>query len=383
MKLNGQIFNGSKLKYLTDLKVIFCIYLVITVAISLHKYSIGRIHNFEIFRQSFYNLIDQGDIYVRYPKLWLDYYKYSPAFALLIAPISILPKYLGVIAWNLVNTIPLFFAVSKLDFESKKKAFILWIIFVELVTSIQNCQSNGIYTALFVFTFILLENKRSFWAALIVALLVYIKIFGGIAAILFIFYPGRFKFLLYLTFWFAVLALFPLLVVSPDQLLFLYERWYNLLTRDALTLYGLSVMGVVKTWFGLNISNLLSILGGLVLLALPLLRISKYNNSDFRRLFLSSLLIWTVIFNHKAESPMFVIAVTGVAIWYVLQKSTLISKSLLWFTLVVTSLSSTDIFPAVIRDGIIQPYLLKAIPCIVVWIAIERQLLTSSTAEGL
>ena len=96
-------------------------------------------------------------------------------------------------------------------------------------------------------------------------------------------------------------------------------------------------------------------------------------------MFLSSLLIWTVIFNHKAESAMFVIAVAGVAIWYVLQENALISKSLLWFTLAVTSFSSTDIFPAVIRDGIVQPYLLKAVPCIVIWIVIERQLLKSGT----
>jgi len=365
------------------LRVVFCIYLLAAVVVSLHKYSIGRIHNFEIFRQSFYNLIDQGDIYVRYPKLWLDYYKYSPTFSLLMAPISILPRYLGVIAWNLVNTLPLFFAVSRLDFEFKKKALILWIILVELVTSIQNCQSNGIYTALFIFTFILLENKRSFWAALLVVLSVYIKIFGGIAAVLFIFYPGRLRFLLYTAFWFAVMALLPLIVVPPEQLLFLYKSWYNLLTRDALTLYGLSVMGVIKAWFGLSVSNTLSILTGLVLLSLPLLRIHRYNSYTFRYLFLSSLLIWTVIFNHKAESPMFVIAVAGVAIWYVLQKSDLKSKLLLWFTLIITSLSSTEIFPAVIRNDIITPYLLKVIPCIVVWIVIERGLLSSSKAEGI
>ena len=37
-------------------------------------------------------------------------------------------------------------------------------------------------------------------------------------------------------------------------------------------------------------------------------------------LLLASIMIWVVIFNHRAESPTFIIAITGVALWYYAQQ---------------------------------------------------------------
>lgn len=375
--------ENSRFRFLVNPNILFWIFIIAAVAVGIHKYLIGTINNYLIFKTSFYNLIALNDLYSLYPGFHYDYYKYSPTFALLMAPISILPDYLGVIAWNLVNTLPLYFAIRKLDIEDKKKAFVLWIILVELITSIQNSQSNGLYAALFIYTFVNLENKKIFWAALIVALAAYIKIFGVIAAILFIFYPGRFKFLLYLAFWFVVLALLPLFVVPFKHLLFLYGSWYALLTRDVINLCGLSIMGILKVWFGLNPSNTIIMLTGIVLLLLPLIKVSNYRERYFRYLFFSSLLVWVTVFNHKAESPMFVIALAGVAIWYIMQAGRPADKFLLWFVLILTSFSVTDLCPVYIRHNLIQPYLLKVVPCIVVWLVIEWRLLAWRRGKGI
>ena len=364
-----------KLDSLFDLRRILVVYILVTVTASLHKYLIGTINNYLIFKTSFFNLIAFNDLYTLFPQFHHDYYKYSPTFSLLMAPMAVLPDYLGLIVWNLVNTLPLYYAIKKLDLEDRKKALILWIVLVELVTSIQNCQSNGLYAAMFILTFVCLENKQSFWAALIVVLAFFVKIFGLAAAILFIFYPGRLRFLLYCVFWFVILALAPLLVVPFKHLIFLYSSWYDLLTRDVIKLHGLSVMGILKTWFGLKLSNPIAMLIGIVLLFLPLAKVRSYKDRYFRYLFLCSLLVWIVIFNHKAESPMFIIAVTGVALWYVLQSFGKIYKFLLFLTLVITSLSPTDIFPGYLRANFVQPYLLKVVPCILVWMVIEYQLL--------
>ncbi|MCD6163329.1 MAG: DUF2029 domain-containing protein [candidate division Zixibacteria bacterium] len=291
-----------------------------------------------------------------------------------MAPISVMPDYLGLVIWNLINTMPLFFAVKLLNIEDKKKALILWIILMELVTSLQNCQSNGLYAAMFILTFALMERDKGCWAALVVVLAMYIKLFGAAAGILFIFYPRKTRFLLYLVIWFIVIGLLPLLVVSVKQLLFLYGSWYNLLTRDAVNLVGLSVMGISKVWFGLILPNTIAMIIGLMFLLAPLIKIREYGNSCFRHMFLCSLLIWIIIFNYKAESPMFIIAVVGIAVWYMIQDKSVLNNILLWLTLILTSFSAADLFPIYLRTHFIKPYLLKAVPCFIVWVVIQCQL---------
>ena len=78
-----------------------------------------------------------------------------------------------------------------------------------------------------------------------------------------------------------------------------------------------------------------------------------------------------VIFNHKAESPTFVIAMAGVAIWFVMSPKNWANYTLLVLAFVFTSLSPTDIFPKTIRDNIVNPYCLKGVACIAVWLKIN------------
>jgi len=111
-----------------------------------------------------------------------------------------------------------------------------------------------------------------------------------------------------------------------------------------------------------------------VILLLPLFRFHFYGNYNYRLLFLSSLLIWVVIFNHKAESPTYIIAVCGVAIWYFTQKSTTINTILLIFIFVLTCLSSTEIYPHDFQRQFLRPLALKAVPCILVWFKIIYEL---------
>jgi len=130
---------------------------------------------------------------------------------------------------------------------------------------------------------------------------------------------------------------------------------------------GLSVMGLLQKWFHLNVSKLLIISVGLVALGLPLLRKEAYKHELFRMLFLSALLIWVVIFNHKAEPQTFIIAISGVAIWYFSRPTTAVSLTLACLAFVLTTLSHTDLFPRFLRNGFVVPYGLKVVPCILIW----------------
>jgi hypothetical protein len=95
----------------------------------------------------------------------------------------------------------------------------------------------------------------------------------------------------------------------------------------------------------------------------------------------ASLLVWCVIFNHLAESPSFVIALCGVALWFVNEKATPITIFLLALTLLLSSLSPTDLFPKYLREHYVIPYVLKGLPCVLVWIYMQYELLTKQFAD--
>ena len=106
-----------------------------------------------------------------------------------------------------------------------------------------------------------------------------------------------------------------------------------------------------------------------------MLRYKSFTYSSFRQLFLASILIWVVIFNHKAESPAFIIAISGVAIWYSQSRGKL-SSLLLILAFLFTIMSPTDLYPKYIREHFFMPYAIKAVPCIIIWVKLLFELLT-------
>jgi len=334
-----------------------------------------RYNNYVIFKQSFLHLLDNQDLYQLFPSDHWDLYKYSPTFALLMFPFAQLPDALGLFCWNLLNSLILFFALWRLPVVSRNTRYwMLGLVLIELITSLQNSQSNGLMAGLLIFAFIFLEKKKPALAALMIVLTVFIKLFGLVALVLFLCYPERWKAMLYALGWTLLFAFLPLLVVSWSQLELLYQSWFMLLQNDHIASIGLSMAGWLYSWFGVAYSNLIVIIGAF-LLCLPLLRYQYFKEYTYRAFFLSSVLIWVVIFNHKAESPTFVIAVSGIAIWYMSQRLNWLNLVLLSLALVFTVLSQTDLFPRGLQNAFVAPYVLKAVPCILIWVKISVDLL--------
>jgi len=228
---------------------------------------------------------------------------------------------------------------------------------------------------LIILAFMLIEKDRPWISILFVVLTAFIKIFGLVAFVMYIFYPKRLKNALIAVFWTVILFLLPLLVVTPAELIGQYKNWVHLLQADHSTFQGYSMMGWLYSWFGLQLNKNLVVGVGAVLLILPLLQINKWKNVDFRMLMLASVLIWMVIFNHMAESPTFIIAVSGVAIWFFTkEKKPWYDILLMLLVFLFTILSPTDLFPASLREELVKPYVLKAVPCIFVWFRIQFEL---------
>ena len=383
----------SRVHLLTDNRFIAAVYALITLIASWQKYLTGHAGNFRIFRDSFFNLLAGHNLYALRPEQHLDYFKYSPTFALLMAPFAALPVFAGAMAWNFCNVFALFTAIQLLNLSRAQKAIVLWLILIELLTSIQNFQSNALVAALIIATFVALERGRPEVAGLFVAFGASIKIFGGAAATFVLFYPRKLRFLIATIIFALLLFALPLLVISPTQLRWQYGNWFSLLQSDYLSREKLSIMSWLHAWFGVDWrKGIVQLVGGCFLL-LPIVlafagrlrrsqKSAALESNSFRLIFLSSLLVFLVIFNHKAESPMFILAVTGAAIWYAASKMEWWHTFLMAFVLVFTSLSSTDLVPRHWRDTITNPLVLKTVPCIVAWLVMQTELLCLATSQA-
>lgn len=376
-------------------RTILIVYMLIALLITLQRVAMGLNYNFSggvyshynnylIFKQSWFHLLAGKDLYILYPAEYWDLYKYSPAFALFMGSMAYLPDFAGLAIWNLLNALVLYRAVRSLPLGERKNSMVLWFILIEMITSLQSSQSNALMAGLIIGAFTQLNKGKGIWAALLLVMASFIKVYGAAGFILFLFYPDKIKFILYSILWTVLFALVPLIVTSPEVLLEQYQSWWNMMAADQANSFGFSVMGWLHSWFGLDSLKNIVTIAGIILFFIPLVRYKLYLNDKYRMLFVAHTLLWMIIFNHKAESPTFIIAVSGVAIWYFTEAPARWKNILLLMVFVFTCLSPTDIFPPAIRKELLVPYVIKVVPCIILWTVTFMQLclLPARNQEG-
>ncbi len=370
-----------------NLQIILWLYIITAIGITLqlflpslsHPEQYTHYNNYIIFKQSFFHLINNKDLYLYYNNEQFDLYKYSPSFSLLFGLLAYLPDVLGLLVWSLINALCLFYAIKLLDkITEKNKAFLLLFILLELINALQNSQSNALMAALIILAFAFLEKKSYFWASLFIVFSIYIKLFGIVAFALYLFYPDKIKLASYTIFWMIILAILPLCVISPTQLMFLYKSWWGLLKDDHSASVGISAMGIVNSWLHTEMPKNLIVLIGAALFCVPLLKIKSYKNYYFRIQVLASILLWMVLFNHKAESPTFIIVMAGIGIWYFSQEKNRINTVLLWLSFIGVSLSISDLVPSHIKHDYLQPYNIKALVPLVIWLKLLWDLMVKN-----
>jgi hypothetical protein len=376
--------------FLTDPRNVAWILLALAVVAGLQEYLLGpkpmgdgiytHFNNYRIYERSFRHLLAGQDLYVRYPAEHWDVFKYSPTFAALMGPFSALPDAVGVVLWNLLNAAVFVLAVALVPVLSPRSKALLGLLLVpDFLTAVQNTQANVLVAGLVLLAFALLERGRPGWAALAVACGFYVKLYPALGALAFVFYPRRLRFLGALGAWLLVLGALPLAFVSPEQLRALHESWFRLLLADRAALTGLSVMGILHGWFGLDPSKTLVMLAGAAILVAPALDVAAWGRPAFRLLFVASILVWMVIFNHAAESATFFIAMCGVGLWWFARPRGPAEGALLASAFLLTSMSPR--LPSSVIEHVVQPYALKAVPCVAVWIAIVLELASSRREE--
>lgn len=345
------------------------------------------LNNYIIFKHNFLNVIHQFDLYTPQPEYYYDRNHYGPIFSLIIAPFALMPDSVGVVLWVMFNAAILFAAIKSLPIKTNQSDLIILLCANELVGSSMYFQFNPSIAAFIILSFYFVVNKKDFWAALMIALGTMTKLYGIVGLAFFFFSENKPKLILGLVFWFAVLFVLPMLYSSPKFILQTYHNWYyDLIAKNAENLNAkmqdISVLGMIHRVFNNKWNNIYMLIPALILFALPYLKTNNYRYNNFRLLLLASVLIFTVIFSSSAESPTYVIALPGVCIWFFTQRRPVsgLNIFLLVFAIVITSFSSSDLFPKATYVNYIQPYKLKSLPCFVIWLKIICEMLTRNFA---
>lgn len=376
---------NAVLKFLNSKNVIFVLWVFLALLISVKHYFQPTIsNNYLIFKHTFYHALDHLNLYSAYPADHQDTNHYGPFFSLLIAPFAVLPDYFGMLLWQFANILFLFFAIKQLPLSTTKVNAVYWIITHELYTAMLGLQFNISIAAIIILAFVYIEKEKNIWAAFVIVLGTFVKLYGIVGLAFFFFAKQKPKLIMYGVAWSIVFFILPMLFFTPSYILQSYQDWYQSLSEKQLlnasltSMQDISVMGMVRRISGnVNIPNLPFLIIGLIIFALPYLRISQYRSLKFRLLYLASALIFAVIFSNSSESPTYIIAFVGVAIWFIIQdqpKSYWI-YALFIFAMLLTSFSPSDLFPKFIRDQYIIRYSLKALPCLIVWLAVVYQLI--------
>jgi hypothetical protein len=350
-------------------------YLLLACIASLQQWSLKRpgdpythYNNYIIFRQSFFHLAAHENLYTLYLAQHWDYFRYSPSFALAFGAFAWMPDLAGLILWNASNVTVLFLGWMALPIEDERvKLAAGWLVGVEVMTALQNSQSNVLIAGLLLLAFSFLERRQMALASLLIVTAAFTKLFALAAVSLFLLYPHKKQFLVSAAVWTVIVAALPLFVISPTELVALYASWWQLLKMDYAGSAGLSVMSWLQTWFRLDVPRTIVLALGIALFCWPLANVERYSDFNFRLLFLSSLLIWVVIFNYKAESSSYVIAMCGVMLWYLSRGRSRFDLALVSLAFVFTSLSPTEVFPSFLSTAFFDPYTIKAVPCILIW----------------
>jgi hypothetical protein len=331
-------------------------------------------NNFRIFRSASRHLIAGSDLYAAYPAEHLDFYKYSPTFALLFAPFAYVPFAPAMLLWNALNAGTLYVALG-LVLPRRAATVARVIVFLDMLGSLQNAQSNALVAALIVLTFAAYERHHTALGSLAAITGTYIKLFPLAAVSFAIFHPRKPRVAIALVVVIVSFAALPLLVTSPVRLLAQYASWRAIEATDSLH-RGFTVMEVIERLSGAGLPNWpIQLAGILVLLAPVVVQRWRWHDWELRRLYLCSVLVFCVIFNHQAESPTFVIAITGAAIWFAtIQRPSRLEWALFGFIVLFTILASSEAMPRAIQRDFFDRYRFKTVPMIVLWIELQRRL---------
>ncbi len=354
-----------------DQRLLLLIYVSAALIVTIQRGVFGFPNDFAIFRASFWNLLANNDLYVLRLDQARDYFKYSPSFALLFAPFAVLPFVAGLFSWNVVNAVAIFFAL-RLLLPREQWAIAQALVSLPALRSMQSSQSNALVAALIIVAFVSFERGWLWRGAIAIALGTVTKIFPLAALSFALPRRDRVRALLITVLSTAILIALPLLVISPGALAAQYESW-SVLERVEAGLVGSSAMELFRdagiTWPAWPVQ----LIGCATLLAVLILRMRDWNDRKLRLQFLGFVMVFCVVFNHRAERQSAVIALCGMVIWYLAFPRSAWRTALFAIVYFLVAVSGTELVPDAIKH-MLAPETRLALPLTILWLVMLGEL---------
>lgn len=370
-----------------DKRTLFWLWTLLPIIATVFK--LHRNNNYLIFRGVFWHTVNQTSLYGTYPNEYFDVNHYGPLFALVVAPFAVMPVWLGMLFWNIALSLCLYVAISRSQLKYKQQIFIYWFCAETLLTSLFMQQFNIAIAAIIIASYFLIERERDFWAAFLIVLGTFVKLYGVVGLAFFFFSKHKGRFVLSLLLWIVVLFVAPMLISNADYVIGQYHEWYvTLLEKNGENLQSIaqniSLLGMVRRITGnLLYSDLWLIAPALVLFFIPYFRFSQYRNAMFRQTYLASVLLFVVLFSTGSESSSYIIAISGACIWYLSAPWQRNRWDIVFMVLVlmISGFGSSDLYPRRLRHDLIQVYSLKALPCTLVWLKLCCEMMFKNYAS--
>lgn len=343
-----------------------------------------KINNFIIYKSVFYHFAEQKNLYAFYPSEYSDVNLYGPIFSIVIAPFALLPIYTGYVLWCLFNVWILYFAIRKLPIQKNWQTAILILSCNEMMNNTAWCQINPFIAALIILGFSYANNGKNGWALFFILLATFIKLYGVVGFAFFIFNDKKLSFLKWSVIWSVLFFSLPVILSNPYYLTHSYADWFSAITSKASKnirmdinndYQDISVMGMIKRVFNWpSFKTWWVLLGAAILFIFQFIHVAYFKDLRFKLYILCSVCIALVIFSTSSESPTYIIAFPLVCLWFLMQNPSKINNAIFIFALILTCFSYSDIFTPYVRNHIIRPYSLKALPCFLIWIIITFQI---------
>src|SRR6266699_1403482 len=329
--------------------LVLALYIASAALVTVQQAILRHSNNVSIFRSASFNLFAGRDLYAAHPEQHFDFYKYSPTFPVLFAPLAYLPFALTFLCWTLLNGLLLWYALGRL-LPEREATVALALLYLEVLLALQYGQSNALVAALMILAFVAFEARRPVGAAVSITLGAAVKLFPLAALSVAVFHPRRLRLAATFIAVLAVAIALPLVAIPPGDLLAQYRSWHAIEAKDALR-RGYSLMHYVHAWFGVAWPNW-------------------------------SLLVYSVLFNHASESPSFVVAYAGIVIWYVSSPPSRVRTAVMALTLLVMVVHDVDVVPRWVKYDLLVPYRIKGIPCLVAWFVMQWELLVTARSTA-
>lgn len=376
------VFNG---RFLYEKKVAWVLWFgLAAVGAILVILQQGQSNNYIIFRQVFYHVLEQKNLYLFYTEEYQDVNLYGPVFSVLIAPFALLPKLPGELLWVLFNAGILFYAITRLPIQRHWVYAILILSSNEMMNNGAWFQTNPFIAACIILSFVHIHKGKEVWALFFIMLATFIKIYGIVGFAFFFFSKNKWQFILWTLIWSVVFFVLPMFLSNPKYIIQCYSDWMHGLQAKAAKntnafikndFQDISVMGMVRRIFRLPyLKDFVILIPAILLFAAQYLRIKDFKDLRFRLYLLCSVLLFTVIFSNGSESPTYIIAFPAVCLWFVMQPPSKRVNALFIFAVILTGFGYSDLLTPYVRTHLVRPYSLKALPCTIVWFILIAQI---------